>query len=210
MIWVGQQNAPSNMKKILFLGYDKDKTQLIEQIQTHNNHWKVKQTSKKITLGEIKDLDLIISFGYRDIINNEIISHFKKPIINLHLSFNKGAHPNFWSFIDYTPSGISIHEIDGGIDTGKIIYQKKIDFDLTNNKKKLNFYNTYSILFKEIENLFMKNIDELINNKFNSYAQIGNGSYHSKKDLPKLLKNWNQNIYETVIENNRMYKKNEK
>ena len=56
----------------------------------------------------------------------------------------------------------------------------------------------------------MKNIDELINNKFSSYAQIGNGSYHSKKDLPKLLKNWNQNIYETVIENNRLYKKNEK
>ena len=56
----------------------------------------------------------------------------------------------------------------------------------------------------------MKNIDELINNKFNAYAQIGNGSYHSEKDLPKLLKNWNQNIYETVIENNRLYKKNEK
>ena len=130
------------MKKILFLGYDKDKPQLIEQIQTHNNHWKVKQTSKKITLREIKDLDLIISFGYRDIINNEIISLFKKPIINLHLSylpFNKGAHPNFWSYIDNTPSGISIHEIDGGIDAGKIIYQKKIDFDLSNNKKKLNF-----------------------------------------------------------------------
>ena len=65
-------------------------------------------------------------------------------------------------------------------------------------------------IIQEIENLFMKNIDELINNKFNSYAQIGNGSYHSKKDLPKLLKNWNQNIYETVIENNRLYKKNEK
>ena len=148
------------MKKILFLGYDKDKPQLIEQIQTHNNHWKVKQTSKKITLREIKDLDLIISFGYRDIINNEIISLFKKPIINLHLSylpFNKGAHPNFWSYIDNTPSGISIHEIDGGIDAGKIIYQKKIDFDLSNNKKKLNFYNTYSFLFKEIENLFLKN-----------------------------------------------------
>ena len=142
-------------------------------------------------MGEIKDLDLIISFGYRDIINNEIISHFKNPIINLHLSgfpFNKGAHPNFWSFIDNTPSGISIHEIDGGIDTGKIIYQKKIDFDLSNNKKKLNFYNTYSFLFKEIENLFMKNIDELINNKFNSYAQIGNGSCHRKKIFVKKQK----------------------
>ena len=61
------------MKKILFLGYNKDKTQLIEKIQTHNNHCEVKQTNKQITFEEIKDLDLIIRFGYRKIINSEII-----------------------------------------------------------------------------------------------------------------------------------------
>ena len=52
------------------------------------------------------------------------------PIVNLHkayLPYNKGAHPNFWSFAENTPSGITIHVIDSGIDTGNIIYRKFID-----------------------------------------------------------------------------------
>ena len=47
-----------------------------------------------------------------------------------YLPFNRGAHPNFWSFVDNTPSGVSIVEIDKGIDTGPVIYKKKIKFDL--------------------------------------------------------------------------------
>ena len=201
------------MKKILFLGYNEHETRLINGIKTHNSTWKIKQTEKKIILKEIQDIDIIICFGYRNIINKEIISNFKKPIINLHLSylpFNRGAHPNFWSFVDYTPSGVSIHKMDQGIDTGEIIYQKKINFDLNKNKKILTFVSTYSSLFIEIENLFIKNIDGLINNKFKSYSQNQNSTYHNKKDLPNLLKKWDQNIYETVLEYNRLYKKNEK
>ena len=154
------------MKTILFLGYDKNKARLIELIKAHNKSWEIQQTDHEITLDKVKNLDVIISFGYRHIISNEIIKHFKKPIINLHLSylpFNRGAHPNFWSFIDNTPSGVSIHEVDEGIDTGKIIYQKKIDFYLDKNKEKLDFNNTYTFLFKEMENLFVKNIDDIIN-----------------------------------------------
>ena len=42
------------------------------------------------------------------------------------LPYNRGSHPNFWSFIDDTPKGITIHEIDEGADTGNIVFQKKI------------------------------------------------------------------------------------
>ena len=34
----------------------------------------------------------------------------------------------FLVFIEDTPSRISIHEVDQGIDTGKILYQKKNNF----------------------------------------------------------------------------------
>ena len=40
----------------------------------------------------------------------------------------QGAHPNFWSFYDNTPSGVTIHLIDAGIDTGDVLYQKKLIF----------------------------------------------------------------------------------
>ncbi len=190
------------MKKILFLGYNRDQTSLIDKIQLHKKNWSVEQTEKKIDLNLAQKFNSIISFGYKHIINREIIDNLKYPIINLHISFlpyNKGAHPNFWSFVENTPSGVTIHQVDHGIDTGKIIYQKKIDFDLFKNKQTLTFSKTYKVLINEIENLFLENIEDIINQKFISIEQIGKGSYHSKKDLPKLLDNWEQNIYQTVL-----------
>ena len=197
------------MKKILFLGYNSDQTSLIDKIKLHKKNWIIKQTQKKIDLNTAKKFNSIISFGYKHIINQNIIDNLKYPIINLHISFlpyNKGAHPNFWSFAKNTPSGITIHQVDRGIDTGKIIYQKQIDFELLKNKQTLTFSKTYNVLKDEIENLFLDNIDDIINQEINSTKQIGKGSYHNKKDLPKLLKTWEQNIYQTVLKYKKLYK----
>ncbi len=197
------------MKKILLLGYNSDQTSLIDKIKLHKKNWIIKQTQKKIDLNTAKKFNSIISFGYKHIINQNIIDNLKYPIINLHISFlpyNRGAHPNFWSFAENTPSGITIHEVDSDIDTGKIIYQKQIDFELLKNKQTLTFSKTYNVLKNEIENLFLDNIDDIINQEINSTKQIGKGSYHNKKDLPKLLKTWEQNIYQTVLKYKKLYK----
>jgi len=198
------------MKKILFLGYDKKKTKLIEEIKFHKKNISIKQTKKKVNLKTLKKFDTIISFGYRHVIDKKIIKNLKTPIINLHISYlpyNRGAHPNFWSFVDNTPSGVSINEIDGKIDTGRIIDQKIIDFELFKNRKKLTFAETYKRLSNEIESLFLGNINKILNNNFLSYKQIGKGSYHKAEDLPKLLKSWNQNIFQTILKYNDFKKK---
>lgn len=83
------------------------------------------------------------------------------PIINLHISYlpgNRGAHPNFWSFYDETPSRVSIHLIDTGIDTGPILFQKYVDF----NQDEKAFSQTYKKLVIEIEKLFIENIQKEI------------------------------------------------
>ena len=41
-----------------------------------------------------------------------------------------------------TPSGVTIHEINDGIDTGKIIAQKKINFKLKKNSE-ITFFQGY-------------------------------------------------------------------
>ena len=120
---------------------------------------KVSTSSKKLRLSELNNFDTIISYGYRFKIDEKLIKK-NKNLINLHVSFlpfNRGAHPNFWSFIENTPSGVSIHKIDKGIDTGDIINQKLIDFDILKNKKKLTFSYTYKKLINELENLFIEN-----------------------------------------------------
>ena len=145
----------------------------------------------KIFDEDISQFDWIISYGYRHIISGYIIKKVKNPIINLHISYlpyNRGAHPNYWSFKDNTPKGITIHFIDTGIDTGPILIQKKIDFDKEDTLKK-----TYLRLKTELEELFYKSFDKIISKRMIAYPQKGEGSFHYKKDLPKTIK-WNLNI----------------
>ena len=118
------------MKKILFLGFNKKQTKIIDFSKTSKKNILVKHLQGKITLKTIKNFDLVVSFGYKKLISKEILKNFKKPMINLHLGYlpyNRGSHPNFWSFAENTPSGITIHKIEEGINRGKILYQNSTE-----------------------------------------------------------------------------------
>ena len=170
-------------KKILFLGYSSKETKIIDFLKKNN----LNVTSignKKINQKSVNKFDLILSFGYRRIIERKIINSLKKPIINLHISYlpyNRGMHPNYWSFINNTPKGVTIHEIDEGIDTGKIILQKRVNFRLTS---KTTFRDTYYKLRNEIENLFIRNYKKIIFSNYKSAKQKKNKNKKNKK-LPK-------------------------
>ena len=86
----------------IFLGYDEKKTRLIKLIRSKK--YEVDNFNTEISLKQAKESDIIISFGYNTIIKKEIINIVNRPIINLHMSFlpyNRGAHPNFWSFLKF-------------------------------------------------------------------------------------------------------------
>ena len=98
---------------------------------------------------------------------------------------------------------MTIHKIDKGIDTGNIIYQKLLNFELNKNRRKLTFKKTYSTLISEIENLFIINSKNILNNEYDEFEQIGSGTYHNSNELPVILKSWNQNIFNTINKYNR-------
>ena len=181
-------------KQILFLGYSAKDTSLIKSIEKKGRT--VIHSNKKIYWED--EFDLIICFGYRHIIKKEQIYTSSAPIINLHLSYlpwNKGAHPNFWSHYECTPSGVTIHEIDPGIDTGNIIYQKYVNFRDTEN----TFTLTYRRLLIEIEDLFNKNIDSILSKQWNSKPQRRVGTTHKIEDLPTSFKGWDSNIQNEIV-----------
>ena len=131
----------------LFLGYNSRETRLIKFLKKKNIS--VKNIKKNLSLKEAKKADIIISFGYKKLLKTKVIKAARRPIINLHMSYlpyNRGAHPNYWSFIDNTPRGVTIHEIDTGIDTGNIIIQKKIKLNII-SRKLCTFKKTYNYLF---------------------------------------------------------------
>ena len=184
---------------ILFLGYDNSQTKLVDELLKKD----CKVFLSKDKVSDFDKYDLVISFGYRHIIKKEVIKKAIIPFINLHISYlpwNRGAHPNFWSFFESTPTGVSIHLIDGGIDTGPIIVQKKVKLDPAN----MNFKETHSILIDEIERLFLTNIDQIINKTFKIKPQKGEGSYHKKSDLPSSFRGWEKNIKNEI---NRLHQK---
>ena len=141
--------------------------------------------------------DFIVSFGYRFLLDESIINSVRRTSYNLHigyLPYNRGAHPNFWSNLENTPSGVTIHEIDKGIDTGKIFFQKEIFI----NKEKHTFSSSYKILIDEIEKLFDINWGYLRKNESSGSSQKTGGTLHFKKDLDKykklLVHGWDTNI----------------
>lgn len=77
------------------------------------------------------NLDLILLAGYRQIVKNEIISLPKLGCINIHESLlpkYRGHAPTNWSIINgETETGVTVHFVDEGVDTGDIIVQEKVE-----------------------------------------------------------------------------------
>ena len=179
----------TTIRTCLLLGKIKDTLKIKKAIL--KKKWQVICKNKKVKKKDLKNIDLVITFNYRKILDKNILKKLKRPAINLHISylpFNRGCHPNFWSFVENSPKGVTIHEIDKGIDTGPIIYQKKISFKI-NQKKNNNFFKTNQILFFEIQKLFFNKINQILNKNYIAKKQKTVGTFHYRNDLPPIMKN---------------------
>lgn len=181
---ISQSNS-GNTRKILCLGYEVEQTAAFRELL--NREFDVWHCNDAVS--SFEGFHLVVSFGYRKILPKQVLRESLCPVINLHISylpFNRGAHPNFWSFYDGTPSGVTIHLIDEGIDTGQIMYQKHVEFDARED----TFRRTHQRLVEEIENLFLENIDEILNLEFPLTPQRGKGSVHNLANLPEDFRGW--------------------
>jgi methionyl-tRNA formyltransferase len=183
----------ANFKSILFLGYDNKRTKLIGELEKAGHS----VTHQENYIDTLEGYDLAVAFGYRYKIRKELIQTAQIPIINLHISYlpwNKGAHPNFWAFWDNTPSGVTIHEIDQNFDTGPIIFQEMVEFDI----EKETFATSYNKLIAAIENLFIKNMTTIISKNYTKHIQRGRGTIHSVNQLPAEFSGWDANISKEI------------
>lgn len=183
--------------KILFLGYGEMQTSLINFLREDGHS--VTHYADKLSPELALSHDLIISFGYRHILKQELLSILPREPINLHISllpYNRGAHPNFWAFHDQTPHGVTIHHIDSGVDTGNIIVQKELFFDNLDN----TFKETYETLTAEIENIFICYWEMIRDYNYIPEKQVGTGTSHKVSDLPQFSLGWDAPIRKVLEE----------
>jgi len=77
---------------------------------------------------EIFNPDLIVINGTR-ILSKQLLKSINCPIVNIHVGITpqyRGVHGGYWALKEKNPQlyGVTLHYVDEGIDTGRIIAQK--------------------------------------------------------------------------------------
>ena len=97
--------------------------------------YRVADFSNKEFINSLSNLkiDLVVVCHFQKIIQKELIKVPKLGCINLHpslLPFYRGLTPQHWPIINGdNKTGVTVHYIDEGVDTGDIIIQKEISIE---------------------------------------------------------------------------------
>lgn len=142
-----------------------------------------KNNIKIIKIKNLYSLKRLIFFSleYDKIIN---IKNFKsKNLFNFHFSLlpkYRGCHTNFLQILKGEKfSGVTLHKIDNGIDTGPIIDQIKFKIKINDTA-----YDNYKKLMNYSIKLFKKNLKRIVSHKYGLKKQIlSNGSYFSRASV---------------------------
>jgi methionyl-tRNA formyltransferase len=129
------------------------------------------------------DIALSVLFGY--LLKPSFLNLFPEGCINLHpayLPYNRGAYPNVWSIIEDTPSGVTLHYIDEGVDTGDIIAQHEVTVEPVDTGKTLyhKLEQTSIALFQEMWPLIKAGTAP------RSRQPDESGTYHRTKDVERI------------------------
>lgn len=119
---------------------------------------------------------------WQDILKGEILQVPRLGWINFHngfLPFNRGKHANFWSLVDDTPCGVSLHYVDEGVDTGDIVAQRLMAVSWEDTAETI-----YKKLRLLIVDLFKEKYDSIMKNSLHRIKQDRNtGSSHKTDQI---------------------------
>lgn len=143
---------------------------------------KIFSTSKQLAKELDQEFDLGVLAWWPKIIRQPLLSKPKRGFVNTHpslLPFNRGKHYNFWAIVEKAPFGVTLHNVDDGIDSGGILAQQQIAYDWTDNGESLYFKAQHSMI-----ELFRQTYPALRSNTIESIPQeTGIGSFHHSSEL---------------------------
>ncbi len=150
---------------------------------------------------EIGKSDLIFSINYLFIIEKILIDYPRLFALNIHGSLlpkYRGRTPHVWAIINgENKTGITVHKIDEGVDTGDILLQKEINIEEKDTGN--DILQKYNLIYPE---LVEESIKLVIKNKANFYKQNNlKATYFGKRTPNDGEINWNwskERIYNWV------------
>jgi folate-dependent phosphoribosylglycinamide formyltransferase PurN len=123
--------------------------------------------------------EVVIVNGTR-IISKKILGSVNCAFINTHAGITpmyRGVHGAYWALVnnDKTNCGVTIHQVDTGIDTGNILYQSKIDII-----KQDNFVTYPYLQIAQGILILQKAVGDALKGKLNAIVKTGTSNlwYH--------------------------------
>lgn len=166
--------------KILCLYQNKCAIELFQWIQ-EQGHEIVLYTEKLNALWcREEKFDLTVSYTYRYILTQDIISALNHNVVNIHNSYlpwNRGADPNIWSIVDDSPRGVTLHYMDASLDKGYIIAQRLVGKEIGETLR-----SSYEKLDKMAKKLFQEAFVFYKEWPQMKKIPLGKGTYHSLQD----------------------------
>ena len=141
-------------------------------------------TQNKEFLSYLKEhaIDLMVLAWWPSIVKAEAIQAVPKGWLNMHpslLPYNRGKYPYYWSIVERTPFGATLHLINEGVDTGPVVFQKEIPVDFSDTGETL-YEKGYRLLYE----LFTEHYDEIMTLRFSATPQNDTGAtFHLAKEL---------------------------
>ena len=125
----------------------------------------------------------IISHGYRHIVPKWALDAVGGRAVNCHISLlphNRGADPNFWSWVDDTPKGVTIHQMTEEVDAGDYYASLEVE-GLAGDSDTLR--STYKKLQACLLGVFTAMWPKLREQSVAAEPQPEGGSYHRHADM---------------------------
>lgn len=166
---------------VLFLTNNSNTDPFVAWLQSIGEDAVVLSEPLSVAIIESMEPAFVLSFNYRHIVKADVIERVRGRIANVHCSvlpYNKGASPNFFSYYENTPKGVTVHEMSSGLDEGDILLQKQLDLG-----EDETFSSSYCKLAEAAMALLRDNWVELKSGNCDARPQEGTGSYHTLADL---------------------------
>ncbi len=126
--------------------------------------------------------DIMVLAWWSYIIKLPLIQIPRLGVLNFHpsyLPFNRGKHYNFWTLVEETPFGVTIHWVNEGVDSGDIAFQRLIRKTWGDTGKTLYYKAQETII-----HLFRDNFERLKQGQIPRIPQnLNEGSFHRANEL---------------------------
>jgi methionyl-tRNA formyltransferase len=134
-----------------------------------------------------QNVDIVVLAWWPSIIKAASIKSVNIGWINLHptlLPYGRGKHGYYWSIVEDSPFGVSIHLIDEGVDTGPVLFQKEIDVSFNDTGQSL-----YQKGVDEVISLFKEKYMDIVSLNFTPVKQNEEtATFHFAKELEEKAK----------------------